>query len=192
MNRLLCGELIKAALAPEALVVCSLGSVNRTWRTVGAAQPTYFCSDPMGISLSIGLGLALAKPDRPIAMLCGDGDLMMGLSSLATVAGVAPPNLQVVVFNNAVYETGGAQPLANPAVDFAAIARGAGFVYAETVGDEAAARRLIPDLFARDGLGLLAVKIDRDALGYGPPIPESQAEERALFMARLREVDDAR
>jgi thiamine pyrophosphate-dependent acetolactate synthase large subunit-like protein len=185
MNRMFAGGLIQAALGPEDLVVCSLGSVNRTWRALGAPQPAYFCSDPMGIAVSIGLGLALAQPNRRVAMLCGDGELLMSLSVLATVAGAAPSNLRIVVFNNGRYETGGGQPLSSPQLSFAGVARAAGFAWAHETAVEAEAKGLVGALFERTDLGLLSLAIDQDALGYGPPAPWSQAEERAFFMQRL-------
>jgi thiamine pyrophosphate-dependent acetolactate synthase large subunit-like protein len=185
MKRETCGEILKAALAPDDLVVCSLGSVNRTWRQTVAPQPTYYCSDPMGIALSIGLGLALARPHQRVVMLCGDGELTMSLSSLVTVAGAAPANLRVIVFNNRRYETGGAQPLPNPGVSFAAVAQGAGFVWAHDVADIEDAAAAIPELLALPGLGLLSLEIDPSPLGYGAPASLSQAEERTLFMQTI-------
>lgn len=185
MNRLFAGELVKAALEAQDLVVCALGSVNRTWRAMAAPQLAYFCSDPMGIALPMALGVALAQPSRRVAFLCGDGELLMGLSALATAAGAAPGNLRIVVFNNGRYETGGAQPLPLPAFSFAAAARAAGFAWAHEAAVEAEAERLVPALFAHGGLGLLSLAIDADALAYGPPSPLSQAEERAEFMRRL-------
>jgi thiamine pyrophosphate-dependent acetolactate synthase large subunit-like protein len=190
MKRLFCGGLIKDALAADDLVVCSLGSVNRTWRAMNAPQPAYFCSDPMGIALSIGLGLALAKPKRRVALLCGDGELTMSLSSLVTVAGAAAPNLRIVVFNNGRYETGGAQPLPGAAtLSFAAIARGAGIKWAEDADTEATAQAAIETLFGLDHTGLVSLTIDAEPLSYGPAIALSQAEERTLFMQRLAELD---
>jgi thiamine pyrophosphate-dependent acetolactate synthase large subunit-like protein len=191
MRRDDCGRLLKAILEPDDLVVCSLGSVNRTWRSVQAPQAAYFCSDPMGIALPIGLGLALARPATRVVMLCGDGELGMGLSSLATVAAAAPANLRVIVFNNRRYETGGAQPLPNPDISFAVVARGAGFPWAEEARSQDQAAELMPALLALPGLGLLSLAIDPDPLGYGPPPALSQAEERTLFMRRIGSLGDA-
>ncbi len=188
MNRIDCARAIAASLAADDIVICSLGSVNRSWRSVEAPNATYYCSDPMGLSLSIALGMALATPGHRVIALCGDGDMLMGLSSLATVAGAAPANLHVILFNNARYETGGGQPLASPALDFATIARGTGFTFAETVVEESALPAGIDALLASAAPGILCLAIDAEPLGYAPPPDVSQAEERTLFMRRLTET----
>ena len=63
----------------------------------------------MGGASSLGLGMALARPDRRVLVLDGDGSLLMQLGSLATVAGAAPRNLVHFLFKNGVYHTSGAQ-----------------------------------------------------------------------------------
>ena len=188
MNRIACAQTIEAALEPNDIVICSLGSVNRSWRSVNPIQASYFCSDPMGISLAIALGMALAMPHRRVVALCGDGDAALGLSTLVTIAGAAVANLSIMIFNNRRYETGGGQALANPALDFALVAQGAGLGFARTVTDEAALKTALPELLAQPGTGLLALAIDAEPLGYSPPLDISQAEERALFMRRLGEI----
>jgi thiamine pyrophosphate-dependent acetolactate synthase large subunit-like protein len=185
MDRILCAQLVQAMLSPEDLVVCSLGSVNRTWRSLEPQQATYYCSDPMGLSVSIAMGLALARPDRRVTLLCGDGDLLMSLQSLATLAGAALLNLRVVVFNNGRYETGGSQPLASPDLSFAMAARGMGVKWAEETGEQEVAAQLTHDLFETPGPALLAFRVDRTEFTYGPASDLSQAEERTLFMQKL-------
>lgn len=188
MNRVDCARAIAARLAPDDIVICSLGSVNRSWRLAEAPMATYYCSDPMGLSLSIALGMALATPDRRVIALCGDGDMLMGLSTLATIAGAAPPNLRIILFNNGRYETGGGQPLASDRLSFAAIARGAGIPFAENVAEESVLADGIEALLLADATGLLCLAIDADPQGYAPPPDVSQAEERTLFMRRLAET----
>lgn len=184
MNRIDCVRVVRAALAPEDIVICSLGLVNRSWRSVDPVQPSYYCSDPMGLSVSIALGMALARPDRRVVCLCGDGDLAMSLSALATAAACRVATLRIILFNNRRYETGGGQPLGNPAMDFAMIARGAGIAWAGQA-DTASLPALVETLINLNGLGFLAVPIDQESLAYAPPPNISQAEERAIFMRRL-------
>lgn len=184
MNRLDAARAVQAAIAADDIVICSLGSVNRSWRAVGPTQPSYYCSDPMGLSVSIALGMALARPDRRVICLCGDGDLAMSLSALATAAGSGVANLRIILFNNRRYETGGGQPLANPAMDFATIARGAGIPCAENA-DAARLPAQLSSLLGTAEVGFLAIPIDPESFGYTVQADISQAEERAVFMRAL-------
>jgi len=68
-------------------------------------------SGTMGKASSVGLGIALAQPDRKVIVLDGDGSLLMNLGSLVTIANMAPPNLIHFVFENGVYRTTGGQPI---------------------------------------------------------------------------------
>jgi phosphonopyruvate decarboxylase len=81
----------------------------------------------MGKASSLGLGIALGRPDRRVLVLDGDGSLLMNLGSLVTIANASPKNLVHVVFENGVYEVTGSQPVPGDGrCSFAAIARGAG------------------------------------------------------------------
>jgi thiamine pyrophosphate-dependent acetolactate synthase large subunit-like protein len=186
MKRDLCGSLIRKYLDPDALVLCSLGSVARTWRAQQAPQISYFASDPMGVAVSMALGLALAQPKRNVLMLGGDGDFVMNLGSLLTVVGSKVANLKMVIFDNNRYETGGGQALAAAGqYSFAAIARGAGFPFAIDLQDDAKADAAMREFFAQPGLAFLAARIDMEAAPYPPAPPLAQVEERAIFMHRL-------
>ncbi len=82
----------------------------------------------MGKSSSIGLGLALARPDRKVIVLDGDGSLLMNLGSLVTIVNMAPPNLIHFVFENSVYRTTGGQPIPLAGkFSWAALARDIGY-----------------------------------------------------------------
>lgn len=187
MKRSVAARLVRERLGPRDIVVCSLGSTSRAWREQEAPNLTYFASDPMGTAPSVALGLALARPDRRVVHLDGDGGLVMGLGQLVTIAGAAPKNLRICVFVNARYETGGGQPLPGAdRISFAAIARGAGWAWAQDAGDEAAAGRLLTELLGRDDLGLVALRVEEEAWTYpADPGPTSQAEDRAAFQRRL-------
>lgn len=82
----------------------------------------------MGKASSVALGLALARPDRKVFVLDGDGALLMNLGSLVTIAHMAPPNFTHFLFDNRVYRCTGGQPLPRAGkLSFAALAREAGY-----------------------------------------------------------------
>ena len=81
----------------------------------------------MGEGPAVGLGLALAQPQRGVIVMNGDGCMLMNLGSLVSIAAAAPKNLVHFVCHNECYEANGGHPLPNPKVDFAGLARSAGY-----------------------------------------------------------------
>ena len=128
------------------LVVTGLGSPSYDVYAAGDHEGNYYLWGAMGAAALVGLGLAQAQPDRTVVVVTGDGEQLMGLGGLATVAVAAPRNLVIVVLDNGHYgETGMQRSHTGFGLDLAAIARAAGFADARTVVDEAEveARRAI-------------------------------------------------
>jgi len=92
------------------LVVPGLGSTAWDVAAAGDNDRNFYLWGAMGGAAMIGLGLALAQPGRRVAVITGDGEMLMGLGSLATIGIQKPPNLAVVVFDNGVYGETGMQP----------------------------------------------------------------------------------
>jgi len=91
----------------DLLVVSGLGSATYDVAAAGDHPLNFYLWGAMGGTAMIGLGLALARPDKRVAVLTGDGDMLMGLGSLATIGVKQPKNLAIVVLDNAHYgETG--------------------------------------------------------------------------------------
>ena len=115
----------------------------------------------MGKASSLGLGIALARPERKVVVLDGDGSLLMNLGTLVTVAGMAPKNFLHVVLEGRTYDTSGGQPTPNEGkVDFAGLARAAGYARAETVDDEAGLHKALAELTKAEGPSLLCVRVN--------------------------------
>ena len=94
----------------DLLVVCGLGSATYDVAAAGDHPLNFYLWGAMGGTAMIGLGLALARPDRRVAVVTGDGDMLMGIGSLATIGVKAPKNLAIVVLDNAHYGETGMQP----------------------------------------------------------------------------------
>lgn len=122
------------------------------WRAIAPNDLSVTCVGFMGGASALGLGLALACPDRRVLVFDGDGSLLMQLGSLATIAGAAPRNLTHFVFKNRVYHTSGAQEIPGGLrVDFVLLARGAGYRDAYAVDDLDDFRRRLPMMLAAEG-----------------------------------------
>jgi thiamine pyrophosphate-dependent acetolactate synthase large subunit-like protein len=111
----------------------------------------------MGTAAMVGLGLALAQPEIPVLVVTGDGEILMGLGGLATVALRNPGNLSIVVLDNGLYgETGGQQSHTAGPTDLAAVARGCGIGDVRTIGSEAELSTLALRVHFRDKQTLFA------------------------------------
>src|SRR5256714_11582439 len=92
----------------DAIVVGGLGASTYDIAANGDHDRNFYLWGAMGGAVMIGLGLALAQPDLPVVVITGDGEMLMGMGSLATVALQKPTNLSIVVLDNERYgETGG-------------------------------------------------------------------------------------
>ena len=122
----------------RALVVAGLGAPAWDCAAAGDHPLNFYLWGAMGSAAMIGLGIALAQPEHRVIVVTGDGEILMGLSSLATIAVQAPRNLALVVLDNERYgETGMQATHTADGVDLAAIAQAAGFARACTVRDTA-------------------------------------------------------
>jgi phosphonopyruvate decarboxylase len=140
-----------AAARGDALCVPTMTTVPG-WRDLAGDAGTVACVGFMGGASSVGLGLALARPERRVIVFDGDGSLLMQLGSLATIAGAAPRNLAHLVFKNGVYHTSGAQEVPGGlTVDFVAMARGAGYRSAFAIDDLEELRRRLPAILTEPG-----------------------------------------
>ena len=103
-------------------------------KALGFPRDFHYLPSSMGQGVPLGLGLCLAKPELPVAVLTGDGGLLMNLGCLVTAAQFPVP-LRILLIDNGLYEVTGGQPIANAGrTDFAAIARGAGIRRVYTCG----------------------------------------------------------
>ena len=129
-------KVVAALLADrgDALVVTGLGSPTYDAYAAGDHDLNFYLWGGMGGAAMIGLGLALAQPKRRVLVITGDGEMLMGLGSLATIAVEAPNNLAIVVIDNGHYgETGMQRAHTGRGVDIAGMAKAAGFKSSTTV-----------------------------------------------------------
>jgi thiamine pyrophosphate-dependent acetolactate synthase large subunit-like protein len=152
-------DVVAALLADrgDLLIVSGLGSTTYDCAAVGDHPLNFYLWGAMGGAAMIGLGLALAQPKRRVLVITGDGEMLMGLGSLATIATRRPANLAIAVIDNERYGETGMQATHTAAgVDLAAMARAAGFVAATTVAEKSGLDGAIR-LLRRDAGPVLAV-----------------------------------
>ena len=111
----------------NSLIINGLGGTCWDVASLGDNELNFYVWGGMGNSCMIALGLALSQPKRKVIVVTGDGEMLMGIGSLATIAVKQPKNLSIVVFDNELYgETGKQKTHTGHCVDLSAIAIGAG------------------------------------------------------------------
>ena len=168
--------------AGEGVIVASLGHPTYDLFAVDDRSRNFYTWGSMGLASSIGLGLALARPDVRVYVLDGDGSLLMNLGSLATIGLLQPCNLVLIVMDNELYATTGGQPTPTAfGADIAAAARAMRIDRAVTVrtGQELADAVTLP---ATEPMVVVA-KVLESAPTAKPPNDCVQLKER--FMAAL-------
>ncbi|MGH8736599.1 MAG: thiamine pyrophosphate-dependent enzyme [Burkholderiales bacterium] len=166
----------------DLLVVAGLGSTAWDCTAAGDHPLSFPLWGAMGQAAMMGLGLALARPERRVLVVTGDGEMLMGLGSLATIGVQRPANLSVVVIDNERYgETGMQATHTASGVDLAAVARACGFAHASTLtrADEIGALRAA--IHGQAGPNFAAVKVAADKVPIVLP-----PRDGGLLKARFR------
>ena len=150
------------------------------WHEAGQGETLHVdASQCMGSASSLGLGLALARPDRKVMVLDGDGSLLMQLGSLVTITAAGPSNLYHFVFANGRHQSTGNQPLpAQGVFDWVALAEAAGYKHAVKISEAEDFIERLPGIWALEGPVLIELTIapeDGPARWAGVPMSKQVA-----------------
>jgi thiamine pyrophosphate-dependent acetolactate synthase large subunit-like protein len=146
----------------DAIVVGGLGASTYDIAAAGDHDRNFYLWGAMGGAVMIGLGLALAQPKLPVVVITGDGEMLMGMGSLATVGLQKPGNLTIVVLDNEVYgETGGQASHTAATVDLIGVARACGLADSRALATMAEIESFAAGMHdVRAGPRFASVKID--------------------------------
>ena len=173
----------------DLLVIAGLGAAAWDATAAGDRNLTFPLWGAMGGAASIGLGLALAQPKRRVLVITGDGEMLMGMGSLATVAAMSPKNLAIAILDNERYgETGSHPTHTSGRTDLAAIARGAGIDHTLVVSDESGLSGAKKALLSEPGPVFAVIKVHAKNMPLVLP-PKDGTELRSRFRRKLLGVD---
>ncbi len=145
----------------DQIVVTIMGAVAAELYSLGHRPNFFYLQHAMGLASSIGLGLALCRPDKRVIVLDGDGSLLMNLGTLSTLAWYAPRNLIHVVFDNESLLSVGGFPTATSAkADLAGIALKSGIEIAATVRTCEQFKAAWDDALGTQQLSMIVAKVD--------------------------------
>lgn len=169
----------------DVLAVGGLGNAGYDLVAARGEHPLNFTihGAGMGGAPVLGLGLALAQPSRRVVVVLGDGDMLMGVGSLATIAAQKPANLAIVVMDNEMYQETGAQATATGfGVDLAGMAAAAGFPVVLRLDDQTHIAEAVDKVLRAPGPVFVNVKIS------DVPVPQLPKERDGVLMKlRFRE-----
>jgi thiamine pyrophosphate-dependent acetolactate synthase large subunit-like protein len=186
MQRDDCFHVLKKHITDE-IVVATYTSAH-DWIAIAPRDLNYFSTGAMGLASSHALGLALGAPDKRVVVLDGDGSLCMNLGTLVTIAAVGPRNLIHCVSHNGTYEANGAHPLPSRTIDFAGLARAAGYRHACTISELAEFERQIGGILRMEGPVFVELQVV-PGVAYPIDYPNLyRADRRERLKAALRAV----
>jgi thiamine pyrophosphate-dependent acetolactate synthase large subunit-like protein len=186
MNRLDATRQLVATLGddPKAPIIASLGHPAYDLFAARDRPANFYTWGSMGLASSIGLGLAMARPEMRVFVLDGDGSLLMNLGSLATIGWTKPANLVVIVWDNEEYGTTGGQETATKhGADLEAAARAMGFTATATVRDDRELTALISRARVEAGPWMIVAKVQESTPSVKPPLDCVFIKQR--FMAAI-------
>jgi len=148
------------AACPQALVVTGLGSPAYDVFAAGDRPENFYLWGAMGGAAAIGLGLALAQPERSVLVITGDGEALMGIGALATIGVQRPPNLGIVILDNGHFgETGMQRSHSSLGTNLSSVARACSIADAFDVSDMDSVAAIARRSGQREGTFLARVAI---------------------------------
>jgi thiamine pyrophosphate-dependent acetolactate synthase large subunit-like protein len=177
-RRAVVGELLVGRR--ELVVVTGLGSPSYDTMAAGDHDLNFYLWGAMGSAATVGLGLALAQPERPVLVITGDGELLMGLGALATIGVQRPANLTIAVLDNERYaETGMQHSHTAAGIQLDHVAAACGFAWTAEVAEPAGVDSVCRRLTAAEGPGLAVFKVaPTDLPRVLPPIDAVYLKQR--------------
>tara|TARA_Y100000768_G_scaffold185173_1_gene138634 strand:- start:1506 stop:2099 length:594 start_codon:yes stop_codon:yes gene_type:complete len=179
-RRLVISELLKER--ENSLVVNGLGGTCWDVASLGDNDLNFYVWGGMGNACMIGLGLALSQPDKKVIVITGDGEMLMGIGSLATIALKQPKNLSIVVFDNELYgETGNQKTHTAYCTNLSKIAIGSGIINSSIILTQEDLLSLSLEIHQIKNLSFSVIKINQDQEEIVLPIREG-----AFIKSRFR------
>jgi sulfopyruvate decarboxylase subunit beta len=172
----------------QCIVVTIMGATAAEIQAIGHRPNFFYLQHAMGLASSMGLGIALSRPELKVVVFDGDGSVLMNLGGLTTLARYRPPNLVHVIFDNqSLLSVGGFPTATATGSDLAAIAAGAGIPRTETLYDLDTFVEAFGEAMRADELTTLVARVE----AKGPAIFVTDLpllENRFQFARHLRNI----
>ena len=166
-------EVIMESLRGNELIISANGLISRELFSIKDSPRNFYMLGSMGLASSIGFGLAFSLPNKKVAVIDGDGNILMNLGSLATISHFAPSNLIHFVLDNEMHASTGGQPTVSNTVRLEEVASAAGFRTVKKVSSIEDLRTVVREIQGSEGPSFVLVKIEKGEkevprVSYGP------------------------
>lgn len=170
----------------DGFVIACNGMISRELFSTKDRPKNFYMLGSMGLASAIGLGVALAKPNKRIIVLTGDANVLMSLGTIATIGKLSPKNLIHIVLDNECHESTGGQDTASSVTKLDIIAASSGFKNSQYADSVEALKRVLKKYLNADGPSFIHAKISREKVGV-PRVSIEPVEMRNRFMKELTE-----
>jgi sulfopyruvate decarboxylase subunit beta len=153
-------------LTDQPVIICN-GFPSREAYKIADRSTHFYMIGSMGVAAAIGLGVALNKPNKKVVVFDGDGNVLMGMGTLATIGALKPKNFVHVVLDNEVYGSTGNQPTISNVVRLEQVAKAAGYAHVERVIEREDIVYEFKDMLKKDGPSMLLIKVTEQAEDAG-------------------------
>jgi len=177
---------VAGALRSDWLTIVCNGMIGRELYTHADAASHFYMIGSMGLASSIGLGLALVRPSRTVVVFDGDGNVLMNMGALGSVAAANPANFYHVVFDNAAHGSTGDQCTISDRVPIEKVAAAAGYQRSIRVTSALELGGILSRFFVERGPAMLLVEVER---GNKPGIGRVDLSPSELTVRFRREAD---
>lgn len=190
MKKELALETVLKLIPENTATICCNGHISRQVFAIQDKPSQFYMIGSMGMSPSIALGIAVAKPEQRVAVIDGDGNVLMNMGALASVARRQPKHFAHFCFDNERHASTGGQRTITDKIDLSAMAAAAGYVWAKRCDDASKLQALAKEALAQEGPAFLLIKVDPTGLADGTPRvdiePQDMAKRLKDFIASAR------
>lgn len=147
-------------LLTDEPVIHANGYICRQSFNIKDREENFYMIGSMGLASSIGLGVAINRPEQKTIIIDGDGNVLMSMGTLAMIAAAAPKNLLHIVIDNEAYESTGSQRSLSKSISLEKVALSAGYLQTKKITNKDHIKEAFHELMGKDGPSFLLIKVE--------------------------------
>jgi len=175
-------------LLTDEIAIHANGYICRESFNIKDRENNFYMIGSMGLASSIGLGVAVSRPDQKTIIIDGDGNVLMSMGTLAMIATAAPKNLIHIVIDNEAYESTGRQRSLSESVSLEKVAQSAGYLQTKKVTNKNQIKDAFQELMGKDGPSFLLIKVEPSFDKSTGRVHHTPEEITSRFMKSIKKI----